>query len=114
MYADELFFFFLIILRPPRSTRTDTLFPYTTLFRSAEYGALLRGEARGDDAAKVLTLCVDHVDGQRGAGIGDARGAAMRVPGCDHRQPAVDAEAFGFAVSIAQSVPPGTDRKSGV
>src|SRR3546814_2996586 len=28
------FFFFLIIRRPPRSTRTDTLFPYTTLFRS--------------------------------------------------------------------------------
>src|SRR3546814_6126292 len=26
--------FFLMILRPPRSTRTDTLFPYTTLFRS--------------------------------------------------------------------------------
>src|SRR3546814_1104008 len=33
----ELFildFFFLMIRRPPRSTRTDTLFPYTTLFRS--------------------------------------------------------------------------------
>src|SRR3546814_15488633 len=29
-----IFFFFLMILRPPRSTRTDTLFPYTTLFRS--------------------------------------------------------------------------------
>src|SRR3546814_9353864 len=28
------FFFFLRIRRPPRSTRTDTLFPYTTLFRS--------------------------------------------------------------------------------
>src|SRR3546814_1047779 len=27
--------FFLMIRRPPRSTRTDTLFPYTTLFRSA-------------------------------------------------------------------------------
>src|SRR3546814_20271521 len=26
--------FFLMILRPPRSTRTDTLVPYTTLFRS--------------------------------------------------------------------------------
>src|SRR3546814_6120435 len=26
--------FFLMIRRPPRSTRTDTLFPYTTLFRS--------------------------------------------------------------------------------
>src|SRR3546814_16380258 len=30
-----LLFFFLMIRRPPRSTRTDTLFPYTTLFRSA-------------------------------------------------------------------------------
>src|SRR3546814_13617699 len=30
-----LSFFFLMIRRPPRSTRTDTLFPYTTLFRSA-------------------------------------------------------------------------------
>src|SRR3546814_3385561 len=27
-------FFFLMLRRPPRSTRTDTLFPYTTLFRS--------------------------------------------------------------------------------
>src|SRR3546814_14700319 len=27
-------FFFLMVRRPPRSTRTDTLFPYTTLFRS--------------------------------------------------------------------------------
>src|SRR3546814_11424541 len=29
-------FFFLMLRRPPRSTRTDTLFPYTTLFRSIE------------------------------------------------------------------------------
>src|SRR3546814_14543062 len=28
--------FFLMIRRPPRPTRTDTLFPYTTLFRSVE------------------------------------------------------------------------------
>src|SRR3546814_11117315 len=28
------FFLFLVIPRPPRSTRTDTLFPYPTLFRS--------------------------------------------------------------------------------
>src|SRR3546814_15208723 len=33
-------FFFLMIRLPPRSTRTDTLFPYTTLFRSAQ--ALLK------------------------------------------------------------------------
>src|SRR3546814_15530773 len=31
-------FFFLMIRRPPRSTRTDTLFPYTTLFRSPATG----------------------------------------------------------------------------
>src|SRR3546814_16378547 len=28
--------FFIMIRRPPRSTRTDTLFPYTTLFRSGD------------------------------------------------------------------------------
>src|SRR3546814_8256952 len=31
---DEYYFLFLMMRRPPRSTRTDTLFPYTTLFRS--------------------------------------------------------------------------------
>src|SRR3546814_13938142 len=34
------FFFFLMIRRPPRSTRTDTLFPYTTLFRSLDLSKL--------------------------------------------------------------------------
>src|SRR3546814_15798355 len=34
-YACIHAFFFLMIRRPPRSTRTDTLFPYTTLFRSS-------------------------------------------------------------------------------
>src|SRR3546814_1518882 len=33
-FAYYFFVFFLMIRRPPRSTRTDTLFPYTTLFRS--------------------------------------------------------------------------------
>src|SRR3546814_16392571 len=32
-----ILFFFLRIRRPPRSTRTDTLFPYTTLFRSRRH-----------------------------------------------------------------------------
>src|SRR3546814_19204513 len=35
MFRSSSLFFFLIIRRPPRSTRTDTLLPYTTLFRSA-------------------------------------------------------------------------------
>src|SRR3546814_19761129 len=33
---DVLSIFFLILRRPPRSTRTDTLFPYTTPFRSQQ------------------------------------------------------------------------------
>src|SRR3546814_4742083 len=41
------FFFFLMIRRPPRSTRTDTLFPYTTLFRSATGGSRCASVATG-------------------------------------------------------------------
>src|SRR3546814_12824084 len=37
--------FFLMIRRPPRSTRTDTLFPYTTLFRSRWLLPAVRGLA---------------------------------------------------------------------
>src|SRR3546814_19751185 len=36
-----LFVFFLMIRPPPRSTRTDTLFPYTTLFRSCAAAVLV-------------------------------------------------------------------------
>src|SRR3546814_10578149 len=40
-YTSCYFFcFFLLIRRPPRSTRTDTLFPYTTLFRSRRDGCI--------------------------------------------------------------------------
>src|SRR3546814_3274039 len=38
-----------MILRPPRSTRTDTLFPYTTLFRSDFAGLVVRRIAGRDD-----------------------------------------------------------------
>src|SRR3546814_5388570 len=41
----SLCFFFLMIRRPPRSTRTDTLFPSTTLFRSAKVVTVTVGEA---------------------------------------------------------------------
>src|SRR3546814_18566423 len=64
-------FFFLMTRRPPRSTRTDTLFPYTTLFRSgrplraaerarrrrpragADAGGLHAGQARRGGAGLV-------------------------------------------------------------
>src|SRR3546814_2914877 len=43
--------FFLKIRRPPRSTRTDALFPYTTLFRSRAIA--VRGRSRAVDAAAL-------------------------------------------------------------
>src|SRR3546814_3388066 len=48
------FFFFLMIRRPPRSTRTDTLFPYTTLFRSVigSGGSVIR-EIVAESGAKI-------------------------------------------------------------
>src|SRR3546814_2108048 len=45
-----MFFWFLMMLRPPRSTRTDTLLPYTTLCRShGADDAGGRGEQRAGD-----------------------------------------------------------------
>src|SRR3546814_3173273 len=70
-----MFFFFLMIRRPPRSTRTDTLFPYTTLFRSVRrlflgLGRAADGDRRlgvhrhqivgaGDEGDRVDRLAVD-------------------------------------------------------
>src|SRR3546814_18879117 len=57
-------FFFLMIRRPPRSTRTDTLFPYTTLFRSRLVAA-------------VSGWCVNAT----------SRTASPRDPGCGAEPP---------------------------
>src|SRR3546814_4133167 len=65
------FFFFLMIRRPPRSTRTDTLFPYTTLFRSVVW---INGPT------DIATLAgVDHVLVEGGAGAASAFLAADLV-----------------------------------
>src|SRR3546814_7257365 len=50
--------FFLMIRRPPRSTRTDTLFPYTTLFRSADDGGI-EIPAASHPAARTGAVCAD-------------------------------------------------------
>src|SRR3546814_6853236 len=83
-------FFFLMIRPPPRSTRTDTLFPYTTLFRSpriiAELGFLQLDEARalqlgvgrralGQPVEIGLEVGIDLVTERRGL----ARGGILRV-----------------------------------
>src|SRR3546814_20744294 len=56
-----------MILRPPRSTRTDTLFPYTTLFRSERFGVevhhdMERGLA-GCDIVMMLRLQTERMQG---------------------------------------------------
>src|SRR3546814_7405963 len=53
-----LFLFFLMIRRPPRSTRTDTLFPYTTLFRSFASSFIKLGLVPGDGGAWALPRAV--------------------------------------------------------
>src|SRR3546814_9969558 len=51
-----LCFFFLMIRRPPRSTRTDTLFPYTTLFRSPRVMRAMDGIADTVNAMVIETV----------------------------------------------------------
>src|SRR3546814_18796490 len=53
--------FFLMTRRPPRSTRTDTLFPYTTLFRSGEFAV------RHDNGKEIEKLVVRRRDHGIGA-----------------------------------------------
>src|SRR3546814_17823616 len=48
-----LFFYFLMMRRPPRSTRTATLFPYTTLFRSTGTIEKALGRQKGVDTVAV-------------------------------------------------------------
>src|SRR3546814_17422179 len=90
-------FFFLMIPRPPRSTRTDTLCPYTTLFRS-----LRRGEVPHAAHGDVAHVGVEEV--AAGQAEVDQDGAADRIA-VDH-----DVRRLDVAVQDAQVV--GVDRKS--
>src|SRR3546814_16487879 len=57
-------FFFLMRRRPPRSTRTDTLFPYTTLFRSPGFEFDER-TIFGDVGDAAVELGADRILGRR-------------------------------------------------
>src|SRR3546814_19663588 len=52
---------FLMVRRPPRSTRTDTRFPYTTLFRSGQLlaGGIEAGRARLHRQQRALAAMVE-------------------------------------------------------
>src|SRR3546814_3807503 len=53
-------FFFLMIRRPPISTRTDTLFPYTTLFRSMAQDFTAAFNV-GEDSRHINTVDADGI-----------------------------------------------------
>src|SRR3546814_8978031 len=73
-------FFFLILRRPPRSTRTDTLFPYTTLFRSSQG----HGHDRRGHRSSPEHLCRRRQAAGPGRGGGSALGRAQRGSRQDH------------------------------
>src|SRR3546814_11160939 len=64
-----------MIRRPPRSTRTDTLFPYTTLFRSARTRAVYAVDEHRDRAfeARVVADGADAADTRRTIGFRTGR-----------------------------------------
>src|SRR3546814_12196110 len=58
-----------MIRRPPRSTRTDTLFPYTTLFRSAELCGADRDDPAHGNLPRVRLDSVEPAADRRGLGM---------------------------------------------
>src|SRR3546814_11937388 len=80
-----------MIRRPPRSTRTDTLFPYTTLFRSQ-----LVAELADAFVVQQITIAPQHEAGLiAGQGSGDRDEAALRL-GIDVLYPQADQEIEGL------------------
>src|SRR3546814_18036076 len=103
-------FFCLIIRRPPRSTRTDTLFPYTTLFRS---GA---GPLAGDQLCKVVVLLplaavrLQQLDGADGQQRTEPEGEIGRLPHLLHRGGKAPRQALAAEAGVkGQGVPATCD-----
>src|SRR3546814_20562015 len=78
-----ILFFFLMIRLPPRSTRTDTLFPYTTLFRS---DAVLRRLRLQGGFAGLGLLDVTRNAEQEARQSTDGQRRAGDDEGCRHRR----------------------------
>src|SRR3546814_7899045 len=116
-------FFFLMIRRPPRSTRTDTLFPYTTLFRSHDrprmIGAVLK---QAEDLLETMQVAhagprhvgrlVAHDGGMLDVtGFNRPMGSGARVIAADGT--VARAEVVGFRGGGAVPVPLDVDAQIG-
>src|SRR3546814_14571237 len=100
-----------MIRRPPRSTRTDTLFPYTTLFRSSNYNASLEGyfAPRAILAAEVFYKDIGNYILQSTAPEDYFKQSTGFVTTYDISRPynAGSADVKGFAIAYQQSLPMG-------
>src|SRR3546814_17695358 len=89
-----------MIRRPPRSTRTDTLFPYTTLFRSLEVFAAMRAAWPAD---RPMSVRISATDWMGDAGITPDESVAIARAFRDAGADLIDVSA-GQTWSAAQPV----------
>src|SRR3546814_11176184 len=119
------YFFFLMIRRPPRSTRTDTLFPYTTLFRSyaargrrdgftgmmaihpAQVPVINAAFTPGDDEIAHARRIVDLFAAHPGAGALSLDGKMVDAPHLKAAQRLLGLQ------HVQAARPAATDRRSG-
>src|SRR3546814_15812064 len=108
-----------MIRRPPRATRTGTLFPYTTLFRAMLSGPVLslaEGEGRNAVYLASLGLQVLGVDGSA-VGLAKAqklaalKGVSIRTATVDLATYTPPADSFGAVVSISAHLPSHVRKK---
>src|SRR3546814_1644083 len=99
-----------MIRRPPRSTRTDTLFPYTTLFRSSPPRATIRSASLSSTQEYV---CLRKCSAFRASSVIDTASAIFifaspprcaHVPGNGRRYPLVDAELMSLGLDRLRPV----------
>src|SRR3546814_11862648 len=102
-----------MIRRPPRSTRTDTRFPYTTLFRSIDAGKLDANATIDHAALKAAALARGGKDGVRLLAKGDLTAkVSFLVAGAS--KGAVEAvEKAGGKVDVIEVVPAAEKAKIG-
>src|SRR3546814_964195 len=92
-----------MIRRPPRSTRTDTLFPYTTLFRSSVSGALAHLERGGVDLRMGAVLVVGGLIGSLvGAGLFELLTAWGQIRSEEHTSELQSLMRISYAVLCLQ------------
>src|SRR3546814_20511588 len=74
-WLTDKFFCYIMIRRPPRSTRTDTLFPYATLFRSGGAGVARRrlGDGLVDEVVEIAAMTGAGGEQRQGLVLGQDR-----------------------------------------